>query len=666
VAWPTATDYNEAVQDLRQSVGDEELRAGQVAANPLGLPMIWSGNFADVYRIHNAESGSTWALKCFTRKVAGQADRYRHISAYLKHAQLPFMVDFKYLAQGIRVRGEWFPALKMRWVEGGIPLNQFVEQYLNLPQTLKDLLNLWVKMAGRLREAKIAHADLQHGNVLLVPRRDGSLALRLIDYDGMYVPALAGSRSAELGHPAFQHPQRSREGVYSAELDRFSNLAIYSAIHCLTVGRQKLWDRFDNGDNLLFREEDFRDPANSDVFHALWELPDADSRALVGRLVLACDKPLDHTPLLKEDANGHVFPLTSEAYRAVNSILGSTASLVPVAGVDPYNTLSSSTQVHDLLAAEELPPVLRASTPRLASEEKATLQSVLSVLVILGSIILLGFFVYRFSGPSQPEDSLAKSGQSTEATRALSRRSSDPSLGPIELREYFTNSDTGMKFRLIPAGEFRMGSSKDDPERVGDETSHHVQISKPFYMGVYEVTQEEYKEVMEENPSRFKDPSRPVEQVSWKDATAFCVKLSEMDPRFIYRLPTEAEWEYACRAGTTTRYSFGDDLDPQYVWFRDNSGGGSHAVGRMRPNAWGLYDMHGNVREWCQDRYARNYHLDPSPVDPAGPRTGSNRVARGGGWYVTPEYCRSASRARYAPIDRFFNLGFRVALVPAD
>ena len=210
MAWPRSTDYIEAVQNLHQSMADEELRAGQLTKTPLGLPMVWSGGFADVYKIHNASTGSSWALKCFTKKVEGQAGRYEHISAHLSRARLPFMVDFRYLHQGIRVQGEWYPAVKMHWVEGGLRLNEFVEQYLNRPRTLKELLRIWVKMADRLRQASVGHCDLQHGNVLMVPRDGGSLALRLIDYDGVHVPSLAGARSPELGHPAFQHPQRSR------------------------------------------------------------------------------------------------------------------------------------------------------------------------------------------------------------------------------------------------------------------------------------------------------------------------------------------------------------------------------------------------------------------------------------------------------------------------
>ena len=660
--WPTATDYNEAIQDLRRNLADEELRAGQPALTPLGLPMIWSGGFADVYKIH-AKDGNAWALKCFTRKVPGQADRYQNISTHLQRAGLPFMVDFKYIDQGVRVHGEWYPALKMRWVEGGIQLNQFVEQYLNRPRTLKLFLGLWVKTADRLRQAKMAHADLQHGNVLLVPRGERGVQLRLIDYDGMYVPAFAGSRSAELGHPAFQHPQRSRAGIYSAEVDRFSNLAIYSAIHCLTVGRQELWDRFDNSDNLLFREEDFQDPANSEVFHTLWELPDEDSRSLAGRLILACTKPLDQTPLLTEVANGRVLPLSSEGQQAVNSILGTSVPFVPAAApapaaeVVPDEVVPSSPLLDELFASEELPPVemlpeaLRAARPRQAGRENVILLSVLGVFVIIcGLIILFGFFVYSFSGVSQPGDSLAES----------EPLSIEPSIVP----ENHTNN-IGMKFNLIPAGEFLMGSPEDDPDKSSKETpQHRVRITKPYYLGVYEVTQGEYQKVMGKNPSEFKGLTRPVEQVSWEDATEFCRKLSQMDTRFNYRLPTEAEWEYACRAGTTTRYMCGDDLEPDYGWFKSNSSYQTHPVGETRPNAWGLYDMHGNVFEWCQDWYDSGYYGRSPSDDPMGSSTGRDRVLRGGSWGLNARVVRSANRFPIKPDYRSNFFGFRVALIP--
>ena len=321
-------------------MGDEELRGGEVVRTSLGLPMLWSGNFADVYKIHCPATGSTWALKCFTRQVRGLQERYRSIAAQLEQARLPFTVDFQYLEQGIRISGKWFPALKMLWVEG-LTLNQFVEEHLERPANLQMLLDLWVKMAARLRDAGIAHADLQHGNVLLVPMEGGSLALRLIDYDGMYVPSLAGSRSGEVGHPAYQHPQRLHEGTFNAEVDRFSHLVIYTAIRSIMAGGRDLWRRFNNDDNLLFRDLDFSCPATSEVFRTLWQGTDPDLQALSGRLILACAKPLEQVPLINEIAvDNQVLPLSRDQWQQIDVALGLkgrsvVASPVPVVSASP-------------------------------------------------------------------------------------------------------------------------------------------------------------------------------------------------------------------------------------------------------------------------------------------------------------------------------------------
>ena len=199
-----------------------------------------SGNFADVYEMTHP-NGKKWAVKCFTRQVAGLRERYAAISAYLKQADLPFMVDFSYLEQGIQVQGQWYPILKMDWVEG-FTLNEFVKRTRRQSAVCwKRSAQIWVKLARRLREAKLAHCDLQHGNVLLVPgKRDGGLSVKLIDYDGMWVPALAGQKSGEVGHPAYQHPQRLRDGTYNAEVDRFPHLVICTALRGLMVGRPLL------------------------------------------------------------------------------------------------------------------------------------------------------------------------------------------------------------------------------------------------------------------------------------------------------------------------------------------------------------------------------------------------------------------------------------------
>jgi len=221
-----------------------------------------------------------------------------------------------------------------------------------------------------------------------------------------------------------------------------------------------------------------------------------------------------------------------------------------------------------------------------------------------------------------------------------------------------TNS-IGMELVRIEAGSFLMGSERGDPD---ERPVRRVTISRPFYVGRYEVTQEQYAKVMGENPSRFPDPSGPVENVSWEEAKAFCEKLSQLE-NAVYRLPSEAEWEYACRAGTQTEFYWGDAFDTSYFWCGYNSGRRPHPVGKAKPNRWGLYDMSGNVWEWCEDWYAEDAYTSSSEVDPRGPERGSWRVVRGGSWWGTPEDCRSANRLGYAPQRRLETIGFRVCRV---
>jgi formylglycine-generating enzyme required for sulfatase activity len=215
----------------------------------------------------------------------------------------------------------------------------------------------------------------------------------------------------------------------------------------------------------------------------------------------------------------------------------------------------------------------------------------------------------------------------------------------------------GMEFALIPAGEFLMGSND---EHDNEKPVHTVRISKPFYLGQYEVTQGQWQVIMGNNPSRFKGAVKlPVESVSWEDVQEFIRRLNTREGSSRYRLPTEAEWEYAARAGTITAYSFGDDPGRlgDYAWFADRAGGKTHPVGQKKPNPWQLYDMQGNVWEWVQDWYGA--YAAGAAVDPVGPPSGSSRVNRGGSWRHSARNCRSAYRARGAPDYRYNYLGFR-------
>ncbi|MGH7223418.1 MAG: protein kinase domain-containing protein, partial [Gemmataceae bacterium] len=327
MSWPLSQDYNEAIQDPRTSFSDAELKTGEAVANALGIPMPRSGNFADVYEVR-CPSGSRWAVKCFTREVYGLAERYSEISKYLRLANLPFMVDFKYLEQGMRVRGQWYPILKMQWVEGFV-LNEFVRDNLDKKPILQALGQIWQRMARRLRESYIAHCDLQHGNVMFVSGSSAkSLAVKLIDYDGMCVPSLVGTKSGEVGHPAYQHPERLRTGAYNQEVDRFSLLSVATALRCLSLGGRSLWERYDTGDNLLFRQADFQAPAESPLIQELLSIDDPQTQKLVTELVRACQGSLEAVPLLTD-----LLPEEKPVTKVTKTVSAASAVTQQAAGV---------------------------------------------------------------------------------------------------------------------------------------------------------------------------------------------------------------------------------------------------------------------------------------------------------------------------------------------
>jgi formylglycine-generating enzyme required for sulfatase activity len=219
--------------------------------------------------------------------------------------------------------------------------------------------------------------------------------------------------------------------------------------------------------------------------------------------------------------------------------------------------------------------------------------------------------------------------------------------------------DVKLEMVLVPAGKFKMGSPASEKRRKTNETQHEVTLTKPFYMGKYEVTQEEWQAVMGKNPSiRTKGARLPVTDVSWNDCQEFIKKLNA-NTKGGYRLPTEAEWEYACRAGTTTAYSFGDKITPKDASYEDSEITNPVAVGSYKPNAFGLYDMHGNVWEWCEDWYGD--YSTGAVIDPKGPAMGEDRVLRGGSFVSDVLMARSSLRALNTPTIRYVIYGFRLA-----
>jgi hypothetical protein len=257
--WPSLQDYNEAIQIPQVCLLDPALKKSLPYTTALGLPRPITGAFASVYRMH-CDDGD-YALRLFLKNLEDQAKRYASISHFVQHDSLPYTVTFDFLDQGIKIRSDWFPALKMEWVEG-TPFEEYVIENLNHPEVLGELSESFVRMMNEMRYAGIAHGDLQHGNIIMCGKE-----LRLVDYDGMYVPALKHFMASEVGHPNYQHPSRGAHH-FGPYLDNFSAWIIYASLRGLQLDPALLHQLGGGDDCLLFRRSDFLDPLQSPAFAA--------------------------------------------------------------------------------------------------------------------------------------------------------------------------------------------------------------------------------------------------------------------------------------------------------------------------------------------------------------------------------------------------------------
>lgn len=269
--WPEHLDYVEAIQHPAFCFGDPALRQARPVCDRFGVPRAAAGNFACVFQVVNG--GERWAVRCFTRAVPKLRRRYAALARHLSGASTPSLVEFTYVEEGIRIRGAWHPVLRMEWVEG-VTLPEYVEAHLGRPEELRQLRRAWDGVERELREQRVAHGDLQHGNLLV--QADGRI--RLVDYDAMFVPAFRGEPSPELGHPNWQHPRRT-ERDYDETLDDFASLVLDASLEALAA-EPSLWRRFHNGENLIFTREDFQSPQQSELFRLLARSPDRGVRAL--------------------------------------------------------------------------------------------------------------------------------------------------------------------------------------------------------------------------------------------------------------------------------------------------------------------------------------------------------------------------------------------------
>ncbi len=283
--WPSGQEYQEIVQNPRFCFEDSDLKHAEPVLNRLGLPRPSSGNFATVFRLKL--NGREWAVKCFTRRIPEIQKRYREIGIHLSKYNPDFSVKFEYIERGIRAQGTWLPILKMDWVEG-ITLERFIEQNLQQPRSIERLSNDWLTLLQSLSNVNVAHGDLQHGNVLICNNQ-----IKLIDYDGMFVPSLKGAQSNEIGHYNYQHPFRAPRD-YDLHLDNFAGLVIYASLKAVSID-PSLWRsvRTDE-DGLLFKKIDYQSPEKSDCFRRLTAHSDETIRNLVLRIKSSCGLPIEN------------------------------------------------------------------------------------------------------------------------------------------------------------------------------------------------------------------------------------------------------------------------------------------------------------------------------------------------------------------------------------
>ena len=354
MAWPGIAEFSSAIQNPVRCFADPELSSGELAVydrgGRAGMPVVSAGNFAAVYRVSN--QGRSFAVRCFTRAVNDQHARYGQLDTFLRATLPPAFVEFEYLEQGILVAGDWYPLVKMEWVNGE-PMNKFVESNLNTPNSLQIVAARWRGLVSALGSLNIAHNDLQHGNVMVQQDR----SLRLVDYDAMFLPQYAGQASPENGHQHFQHPLKTSQN-YNESVDNFPALVIYVSLLALAAD-PGLWNRFYNDDNLLLRRVDYGDPANSQCFQALKSSQDDTVRYLTAYLEQCCSFQVEAVPNLESILNTQQGQPAPAPIAAPPLAAPAPAAVVPPPPM-PAPTATARTATACCATGHVAPPVMAA------------------------------------------------------------------------------------------------------------------------------------------------------------------------------------------------------------------------------------------------------------------------------------------------------------------
>jgi formylglycine-generating enzyme required for sulfatase activity/tRNA A-37 threonylcarbamoyl transferase component Bud32 len=613
------------VNQLFRGHGHDLLLGSYVLLEKLG-----EGGMGAVFKARNWKLGQVVALKLIRKERLANVDAVRRFQREIRAAAQLNHANVVHAHDADEVAGTHFFA--MEYVEG-TDLARLVKQHGPLPVAQACE---YVRQAAlglqHAYERGLVHRDVKPHNLLLakggvVKVLDMGLARLGHGPDGDAASSMTES-GCIMGTPDYMAPEQARNS-HAADI-RSDLYSLGCTLYYLLSGRVP----FPHGtvtEKMLQHNMD--EPTPLEQLRP--DVP-AGVAAVVRRLM--AKRPQDRYQTPAELA---------AALSAAPAAPTPAAVAVPVTAVPAGDTLD---RAFDFMPTDDAVPAKAEPVARPAGGRRLLVVS-LGCLGVAG-LALLGLAFVLLPGPR---------GDTAGAARLLP-------TAPAEQEKEITNS-LGMKLVLIPPGKFLMGSPASEAARRENEgPQHEVLISKPFYMGAYEVTQGQFQKMMGRNPSNCAEgPNNPVESMTWVDAVTFCEKLSALDAeeraRRVYRLPTEAEWEYACRAGTRTAYSFGDDHEKltEYGWFAENDKGRTHPVGLLRPNPWGLYDMHGNVWELCGDFYVEDYYVRSPATDPHGPPPGPYRAIRGGARGNPWSEERSANRWPNFVADQGHpNVGFRV------
>jgi formylglycine-generating enzyme required for sulfatase activity len=641
------------------------------------LKKLGQGGMGSVYLAHDTQLERQVALKV---PHIESADGPSVLQRFYREARAAATLNHPNLCQvhDVGAHGN-IPYLTMAFVEGRT-LAERIKEGQPLPQ--REAADIVRKLALALHEAHargVIHRDLKPANVMINQRgepvvMDFGLA-RLATRNKTKLTQLGSM----MGTPSYMSPEQVRGdiGVMGPGCDIYSlGVMLYE---------------------MLAGQLPFQGPVEAVLGQILTQAPDPPSmhrRGIDPRLAAICLRAMQKDISQRYANMGDLAAALTEYLHAVPPAV---AIAVAAPTVDTVGGARKTVAVVPPAASSR-----RSAKPftglLFAGAAVALLVMLLAVGVIVTATVL--YFGYRKPEPpisKQASADLAKSGAVLPAGVPEPPISKQASADPKVAKKAELNLGGGVKLELmrIDPGRFMMGSPGEEvgrePVFTGNELLHKVEITKPYYMGVTTVTQAQYRQVMSENPSWFSAKGKgagtmagkntdefPVESVSWQDAVTFCNKTTLLPAvaarGWIVDLPTEAEWEYACRAGTQTPFHFGNTLRAGQANFDGNFPYGGAARGQYLgqpfpvrgydPNAWGLYDMHGNVWQWCKDWYGDGYYQNSPAKDPAGPADGNTRILRGGSWRDVGRNCRSAHRDIFDPTSRADNTGFRVAVRP--